>query len=521
MKLLVIIEATGKKAQLNTILSRLLHPEGHTITVLATKGHVGASHPGRIGLDNQWRDIAYGAAPARRTEIASIARASAAADEIIIATDDDAEGDVIARDIWMFAIQRPAYRCRLRALDAASVRTALGELERFDPQEDTRPLKGDVRRIVDRAIGMGLSDISNPQNKKPVGRVFSSALAALATGNPTLGHIVVTAPAKDGGKPFVAEIPLKKHDKAICHHEWLSPLPALSVHRSVIRPIKTPWNYADTLFHGSRTLNTDLKSTAKMLQTAYENGKITYPRALSREVSVHGLSVCSEIANRNGATFFAEKITPFTKSSAGAHGAICLTDSISTEMSHAPTEDRLVRMIARNLIESGIDYLIEYPETNDLPENMKPYGEFFMRITPQGFLGWKHPPVKNGAQMLTTELSLLLFLTENNLGQPGTWVKHVSSMLDRGIVSDTLELTQKGRDLLSLAQGYGIDANFSNRIESVFDIPHTFTPQMVQEAIKIGSEKCFFAIEQAIALENLSTPIHENKREEDYSSPSL
>src|SRR3546814_15394932 len=90
-----INEAPGKARQLEPVLAKL----GLDARVQATKVHL-MSMPGRltpIGIDRSMRDFAR--APLDPTIALRIREEVAKAGRVVIATDADAEGDVIAWDV--------------------------------------------------------------------------------------------------------------------------------------------------------------------------------------------------------------------------------------------------------------------------------------------------------------------------------------------------------------------------------------------------------------------------------------
>jgi DNA topoisomerase-3 len=105
-------------------------------------------------LPERWRVEAKSATAA---QLAIVKRLIAEADELVIATDADREGEMIAREILdLCSYHGPIQRLWLSALNEASIRQALGALK---PSSETLPLyySALARARADWLIGMNLS----------------------------------------------------------------------------------------------------------------------------------------------------------------------------------------------------------------------------------------------------------------------------------------------------------------------------------------------------------------------------
>ena len=200
---LVIIEAPGKRASLKDVLGRA---GMRGFEVEATAGHI-AGNPARLsplGITSSFRETSYAI---REDRIATCERIREAAQSttgrIVIATDDDQEGDVIARDVWRLVIapedRSRVVRVRLRALSPSEVHAAFEDAAPFDPLSAA---KGDARRVLDRLVGA----LSSAEGA--VGRVQGSLLLALTQQKPVVGVATYTATAEDGCEPWIAQRPV-------------------------------------------------------------------------------------------------------------------------------------------------------------------------------------------------------------------------------------------------------------------------------------------------------------------------
>ena len=502
MKALFVVEGSGKVSAFKSALERLQAPFGLTrIAIEVTKGHI-AGNPlsfNPLGIDSFWKETNYCLSPSRRREVANITKAASEADVIYLATDDDHEGDVIARDVARFVLPgRRLLRCRLRAIDHQGLRHALQSAQ---PMSDSIAVRGDSRRIVDRVVGGVLSDLTVAGIKRPVGRVFSSLLGLLAKRAMPLGTVTVAISAQDGGAAFVARIPFDRHTDLDLLRK---PSPPATVGDSGVMALKTPWNYADILAHAADRFDLPLIEVAPALQQAYERGILSYPRATARAVTADGLAVCKAIAERNGCTFDPTRIAAFSESRSGAHeaprplAARSLTQSISGDRA-----DQIAALVTRNLIESGQNYLVENPAVMCLPEQLQPFASAFSRSTLQGWLGWKErgSAAPGTVHRDRPEIALLRAMEANGLGQPSTWITHVGKVLKRGVVDENLALTKHGRDLLETARCAGVDAGFSGLVECALDSASASSADasdLARHAVAVASRQALDLIDEGL-----------------------
>lgn len=191
---LVVIEAPGKVARLTALLRRL----GLGWRVMATRGHFVRSPASLwpLAITSEYEETAR--RPVARIE--RELRASARGRSVFIATDDDAEGDVIARDV-ADAVRSEASqvaRVRLTALSAEAVRRAFAAPE---PMDARNARHGDARRILDRLIGHTFS-----RKGAPAGRILTPLLASMRRYAPASGVVRLVVPAADGGPPWRTEV---------------------------------------------------------------------------------------------------------------------------------------------------------------------------------------------------------------------------------------------------------------------------------------------------------------------------
>lgn len=200
---LVVIEAPGKAEALRALLRQI----GLRAEVFATRGHL-CRHPETLfplGITEHLRETTRRFDPVRLGDLQRMAEGR----QVFVATDADAEGDVIARDVADAVGGRASAvsRVRLGALDLRSVRAAF---EAATPPRARASRSGDARRILDRLIGHAFS---GPD--RPVGRVMAALLGFFRRQEPVIGHVTLLLPAADGGRPFQARVSITPSSRAV------------------------------------------------------------------------------------------------------------------------------------------------------------------------------------------------------------------------------------------------------------------------------------------------------------------
>lgn len=162
--------------------------------------------------------------------------------DVVIATDPDAEGEVIAQDVarilYEVAPTKKVVRARMVALDRGSIQAAANAAVSMNPEQAARSWPdanpGHVRRVIDR-ICAGVFGSA----EEPVGRVMSGFL-----------HLANSVP----------------------------PIEAVSLHDSA----PGPGNLADLLL-AEELADLKLVDIYNEAQGLYESGALSYPRTASRQ----------------------------------------------------------------------------------------------------------------------------------------------------------------------------------------------------------------------------------------------
>ena len=443
---LVIIEAPGKRAGLSDVLWRA---GMRGFEVLATAGHI-AANPARLtplGITSSFRETAYAIREDRQAACERIREAAQnTAGRIYLATDDDQEGDVIARDVWRMVIapedRARALRVRLRALSPDEVQSAFEAAAPFDPLSAA---KGDARRVLDRLVGA----LSSAEGA--VGRVQGSLLLALAQQKPVVGVATFMATADDGGGPWIAQRPVHAGE-APPEPELLDV--GLPVGSSVESTVGTrPMNYGEIVLSASVETGAEIADVAKAMQTLYERGQMTYPRSSAQALSVDSARRLEVIAKMNGAAFDAERFTAVRamglelEHGHEAPNPAAFDIPLNRDAALLSLPEQVMVHIARNLVDCGVRCTLEQPALGSLqklPDGLA--GLPWHRKTEMGVRLYPVVVPEAGFKPWTQEQSLLHLMHKNGLGRPSTVVEHVNKFVARGLVDAEFELTAKGRD---------------------------------------------------------------------------
>lgn len=461
-----VIEAPGKARTLEGILSRI----GVEARVQATKGHL-LSMPDRltpVGIDARMHE--YLREPRDAELYARIRDMAKEATRIVVATDADAEGDVIGWDVAeaVADIHPSPVRVRLRGMDDESVREAIAEA---GPMRKEDAVPGRTRAIVDRLIGAVFS-----RDGVAVGRVGTAVLGLVARDRPSVWRLRLSAPAKDGGRPWLAECDAERAPMSRQVAEQLSRLTLPMLDMSGSRPFTaSPAHTGDIMVRASERLEISPVETSKAMQRVYESGRMSYPRAASRGLSRLAALRMKRVLEKSGHRFDDQAVAG--KSEGEVHDAphpIGPVD-VSLDPRRLGHDDGVRVMVARDLVRSGQKHTIENPATDRIERFL--IGEGYSPEVARHIAGlpWRREQGprypgqeswgQSGLERRRADAVLLESILNAGLGRPSTWANHVEGFLKRGLVDDELHLTQKGRAWLAASPAELLDPRLSVAIE--------------------------------------------------------
>lgn len=462
---LFIIEAPGKRERIQTLLNEL----GVQVRVIATKGHIfhAPQSLSEHALDQSFREIKR--EPRDPQRVRYLLEQVEAARIVYIGTDADQEGDVIGWDVaTLIAKSHPApLRVRLRGIDSNSIREALATATPIQKSDAT---PGRTRSIIDRLIGKAFS-----KDGVAVGRVSTALLGVIAGHKPTPYRLTLTAPDAGGGRSWCTTSDVK-YPLTIEIADRLSKtvLPAISFSKTgkFVRDLP---NMGEIMVRASDELDIRPAETDKAMQSLYEAGEISYPRADSKGISSFVDQYLKAMAVKEGVKTSTEPVRPKAKSD--VHDAPHPIVPVDTrlDIKKMGRLEAVKTLIARRAIRATSDTSVELAGTDVIRNFLTAQGfsedvaNFVAGLDWSREVGPKYPgQEKFPTSKLVTrspEAALLEKVVEIGLGRPSTWSKHIDSFMSRGLVDQDLQLTEKGlvwlraspRALLSPATSIAIE----------------------------------------------------------------
>jgi len=463
-----VIEAPGKAKTLEEILARL----GINARVQATRGHL-LTMPeslAQVGIDRKLYEFAR--TPRDINVLQRLRDEAAAADHLVIATDADQEGDVIAWDVCEVCADlhpSPA-RVRLRGMDDESIRQAIREATSVS-KEDAIP--GRTRALIDRLIGATFSG-----DGVAVGRVGTAILGLVAKTPLSVYRMRLSAPAADGGRPFLAEHPvIAPLTREVATRLTALALPALPV-SGFIPQHTPPAHTGQILLRAAEQLDVSVGEVSDAMQRNYEAGKMSYPRSGSPAMSQAARDRVKEMVRKAGFTFDADLLPKKVDAKKDIHDAPHPIGPVALD--HNPQrlgQDEGVRtFVARELVKPGQKHRAEKAMTEGLRRFLLKEGfsqevaDLVADLDWRREMGPRYPGQQSWAASEIVERRpdavILEAILAANLGRPSTWASHVENFLKRGLVDDELRLTQKGRQWIAASPPALLDPALSVAIEA-------------------------------------------------------
>lgn len=473
-KNLVVIEAPGKITSLRAALAR---GGLEDFEIFATGGHLmkmpDALWP--IGIDDM---LAETAREARDPEQLERLRTKAlACERVLVATDADQEGDVVAWDVACVLAKHPnVKRVRLRALDFLDVASAFSHPEPIS-HKDAWP--GTARRILDRLIGAKFSASGMPGNEDVfVGRVQSALLGAVRGGAPACAKLVMTLSAADRHGPFVAEVALhaqslQRAPELLRRARGLAELGPAAIAKSVPAKSFRPWSYGQAVLEIAEATQRPIQDVADSLQRLYEGGKMSYPRSSASAITDDALACLRRIADTHGVRFDTSRVSQFSQNARHAHESPRpVTDrvDICAPLLVLAPDDAALSLITRQLIACGQPHLMQAPDLSGLPESMTWARELpWQRRVSQWLRPWPRRAPEAHVQRLSADAVLLRVLLNKRLGRPSTVVSHAIKFASRALVDEYFRLTERAQRWIDRTPEILLEADTSSLIESIID----------------------------------------------------
>ncbi|QJA06617.1 reverse gyrase [Thermosulfurimonas marina] len=437
--------------------------------------------------------------------LAALARLAFTADEVLVGSDPDAEGEKIAYDLLLSLrpFQKRIQRLEFHEVTFRALREALAQPRDFDLARVRAQL---ARRVADRWVGFALSRF--------LWSVFNRrGLSAGRVQTPVLGWVIERAREaarkryrlsfRLGGRTFGVEVENRRRAKNL-----LKALEEGRLSFQIVReeeeewPAPPPFTTDAVLEEAHHRLGLSSRHTMQLLQQLFENGLITYHRTDSTRVSEVGrFQVARPYIE---ATLGEEFFQPRGWGEGGAHEAIRPTrpwdlrevrSRLALGLLHLEEEREILRLydlIFRRFMASQcrnprlkvavLRFRLEDLEWEDrapvalLVSGHENFWERPVLFRPEEARPEAPRLLSVPEKPLFTEGTLIQEMKRRGLGRPSTYAEIVSTLLSRGYVKAVaggrLIPTHLGREVYSvLSQNFPhyVSEEFTRELEALMD----------------------------------------------------
>lgn len=516
MSKLVIVESPAKAKTIEKYLSEL-----GDYKVVASVGHVRdlpKSSKNAINIEKGFVPN-YEISKGKEHVIADIQKLAKKADEVLLATDPDREGEAIAWHLKEAIGLKKPKRIVFHEITKPAIQEAINHPRAID---DNLKQAQEARRVLDRLFGYDLSGLiwKKVRYGLSAGRVQSPALRILMEREREIRAFVpetfwvLTADVKKGAVAFTVTCTEEPRD----HAEVVRILNAGKTGSWEVRDVKEteakraprPPFITSTLQQAASTrLGYSPSRTMQLAQKLYEAGHITYMRTDSTNLSSQALGQIKSVVEKNfgGQYYEGHTYSKKAKGAQEAHEAIRPTNVSKLHAGTTEEQKKLYRLIwARTVASQMIDakllrtkvlVMVNKGETPDFAVNgQRTLEDGWMKADPAARSEEVEvPKVQTGdaLELVTmhdeekqtqppnryTEAGLVKELEKRGIGRPSTYASIIKTLNDRGYVE------REGRTLIPTDTGDVV----SSFIEQHFTkyISDDFTAEMETELDEIAT----------------------------------
>ena len=445
---------------------------------------------------------------------------------ILIATDDDQEGDVVAFDAaQMIQAHAPSLlsrtvRVRAASMDPDDLRSAAeaaiaqagrapAEARGLFARMQRAAAPGRARAVLDRWIGGAYSYDAGA----PCGRVKAAALGAVRLWSerpealraiPEIGEIRLRVAADDGGAAFTARIPLHGPvppdlESLLAWHHGAE-VPGRIVTARPAGAAVAPrdgraalLNTGDAIVEAARDHGLNVLAAMNGLEFGYRLGKTSYPRTAGRHVSEAVARRVVDFAQGFGVPDLPDSLQEWSAPAPGdgPHDALHPTRRLtardveghfaakrrrrgSTSIMMGIISERCFEAMRRNPLSWG-SYRPD-PGCNLTETEIATLEELVWTRSEAEPLHEAEPP---GTELRWWPLDSIMveLMMSEEIGRPSTWASHghalkVSGWLEPGRDGSPPTLSPRGRDVLSRLPPEAADPETSRHIQRILeDVP--------------------------------------------------
>lgn len=512
---LVIVESPAKAKTIEKYL-------GAGYKVLASVGHVRdlpKSSKDAIDIDGGFVPR-YVVTPGKSDVIARIKEAAAKADEILLATDPDREGEAIAWHVAEVTKLKKPKRVVFNEITKDAVTEAVANPRAID--QNLRKAQ-EARRVLDRLVGYDLSGLiwKKVRYGLSAGRVQSPALRILVEREREIRafvpeqYFVIEAQFTANSGQFTAYATVEPRTQAEADEivkkansgQWTVD----SVERSPMKRAPRPPFTTSTLQQAaSSRLGFSPSRTMRVAQKLYEQGLITYMRTDSMNLAgVAMAAIASHVKKQYGADYYESRAYKTkSKNAQEAHEAVRPTDISAVHAGSTEEEEKLYALIhARTVASQMKDAVMTRTKITAETEGVIPFTATGSTIAFDGWLAADTrakgedvvlPEVAEGESLKLqkieaeekftqpparyTEAGLVKELEKRGIGRPSTYASIIKTIIDREYV------VKEGRALRPTATGDVVSTFLEKHFEKY--ISDSFTAEMENELDQIaGGER--------------------------------
>jgi len=512
MSKLVIVESPAKAKTIEKYLSEL-----GDYKVVASVGHVrDLPKSSKNAIDIKAGFVPnYEISKGKEHVIADIKALSKKADEVLLATDPDREGEAIAWHLKEAIGLKNPKRIVFHEITKDAIQEAMGHPR---PIDDNLKQAQEARRVLDRLFGYDLSGLiwKKVRYGLSAGRVQSPALRILMEREREIRAFipetfwVLTADVQKDKEKFLVTCTEEPRD----HKEVAQILKAGKTGEWKVRDVKEteakraprPPFITSTLQQAASTrLGYSPSRTMQLAQKLYEAGHITYMRTDSTNLSAQALGQIKAVVEKSFGKEYYEART-YSKKAKGAqeaHEAVRPTTISKLNAGMTDEQKRLYRLIwARTVASQMIDakllrtkvlVMINNEETPDFSVNgQRTLEEGWMKADPAARSEEVEVPKVQTGDVLNliemheeekqtqppnryTEAGLVKELEKRGIGRPSTYASIIKTINDRGYVERegrTLIPTDTGDVVSSFIEQhftYYISDDFTSEMETQLD----------------------------------------------------
>lgn len=485
---LVIVESPTKAKTISKFLDKKYN-------VQSSYGHIRDLPRSKLGIDVEHNFEPQYVVPVKNREnLKNLKNAVTKSDEVILATDEDREGEAIAWHLKeiLGLDEKPASRIVFHEITESAIKDALTHPRDIDEKLVNAQ---QARRVLDRLVGYKLSPFLWKKVAKGLsaGRVQSVTVKLIVEREEEIRKFkpeeywtihadlktknsVIEALLSHIGADALEKLSIKNEDeaKAISADLEKGKFSISNIEKKTIRKNPPPPFITSTLQQeAAKKLGYSSKKTMFIAQQLYENGLITYMRTDSVNLSQEALVKAKKYLEKTfGEKYAAEAPRQFkttSKSAQEAHEAIRPTE-VSVDPDNAPLpglpEKKLYRLIWQRFLASQMPQAIldttSIEIKADCPDSQKSKKyllkttgtimifDGYLKVWPQKFEAKELPLIETGEMLETqtirplqhftepparySEATLIKALEAEGIGRPSTYAPTISTIQLRNYV---------------------------------------------------------------------------------------